>query len=73
LNLVPALREDKREITVNVDGRFERSLGAKEIDAGMVRVPEKPLMTDVIRRDASRTVFSGAARRLRKSKSGAII
>jgi hypothetical protein len=38
LNLVPALREESREITVRVEGRFERALCKRGVEAGIVSV-----------------------------------
>jgi hypothetical protein len=54
LNLVPAFRDDKREITVKVDGMFEREFGSRDIDWGMASEKANPRITEVSMRAESR-------------------
>jgi hypothetical protein len=58
LNLVPALRQDRREIKVRAEGKPEVVVRIGADDRGMVIVSTKPRMADVKIRDASNTSFS---------------
>jgi hypothetical protein len=58
LNLVPALRQDRREINVRAEGKPDVFVRIGADDRGMVMVSTNPRMADVRIRDASNASFS---------------
>ena len=73
LNLVPALRHDRRDRSVSVDGIPFMVFGMGEEEFGIVMVETKPRMTDVRRRDASKAALSWSSKCERNLTSGPII
>lgn len=73
LNLVPARRQESRDINVNVEGRLLFKALSGDAEAGIVIDETKPLMAEVKIRDESSISFSCSARRERNLMRGLIM
>jgi hypothetical protein len=70
LKRVPARRQDRREISVKVDGMFETMALIGDEEAEMVIVETYPLMAEVKICDESRMALSDGERRERNRIRG---
>jgi hypothetical protein len=73
LNLVPALRHDRREISVNQDGSPDLEVRRGAEEGGIVIVATNPRIADVNILELSRASFSREAKRERNLTRGPIM